>query len=684
VSTVALEIEIAVASILEPFGARDARATVAVDATGLTHFRLTAASLVAFGTALEDFKLECRPDARLRPDHPLHCSNGQLSFRDRENREFRQELDLSLSANLEHLRLHLRDRNSTTPTLNLEIDQPPGGGWKVALALPSLEAAQLLQRVPPDFSAQLPAERWPATATGRLGFTATLTGQGEVIERGELELTLAQLGFTALDASEALDATLSLRGKPTGTGWSGQASYRQSAGSLYLVPGFKVSNELTPGWLITAPPEAPVTAGFDWNHQAATELLEVANFHFSHPGVVTVTGGCTMTLGPELALQTLTAALAPTALAPLYDHYLKPLLSGTALDALASSGEVAASVHLAGQQLIDAELELRGVGLEDQAGRYGIAGLTGGLALGPRHAGDRRSLDFQSAHLYRLPIAASSFRLLTEADSLRLAEPGQMPILDGALEVEQLALTLGADRAPELQLSGVLTPISLEALSQTLDWPSVSGRVSGVIPDVRWQDGRVVVAGDLLLKVFDGRVIARGLEVQGLLGTLPALSTDLDIEGLDLELATRNSSFGLIRGRISGQVKDLRLQNWEPVAMDLKLGTPAGDDRPHRISQRAVNSLSALSGGAPNLLSRGLMRIFSDYGYGRLGVRCRLQNGLCEMGGVSETDDRGMVLVSRGGLRPPWIEVRASGQRIAWATLKDIFKRIRSGELIIE
>jgi hypothetical protein len=117
------------------------------------------------------------------------------------------------------------------------------------------------------------------------------------------------------------------------------------------------------------------------------------------------------------------------------------------------------------------------------------------------------------------------------------------------------------------------------------------------------------------------------------------------------------------------------LQAWRPVYFEAELATPEDDRTRHRISQRAVDNLGFIGGGATAALSSGLLRYFKEYSYGRLGVSCRLYNGACELGGVEKTDD-GFLLLTRGGVLPPWIEVRGTGRSIDWYDLVEGMKRI--------
>ena len=65
------------------------------------------------------------------------------------------------------------------------------------------------------------------------------------------------------------------------------------------------------------------------------------------------------------------------------------------------------------------------------------------------------------------------------------------------------------------------------------------------------------------------------------------------------------------------------------------MASSAGD-YPRRISQQAVQNLSALGGaGATAALQRSLLRFFETFRYRRLGLTCELRDSICRMGGVT-------------------------------------------------
>jgi hypothetical protein len=67
-------------------------------------------------------------------------------------------------------------------------------------------------------------------------------------------------------------------------------------------------------------------------------------------------------------------------------------------------------------------------------------------------------------------------------------------------------------------------------------------------------------------------------------------------------------------------------------------------------------------------VSRSFLRFFEDFPYDRLGIRCRLANGVCDMGGVAPAQPDGYYLV-KGRLVPPRLDVIGYADRVDWHTL---------------
>ena len=95
------------------------------------------------------------------------------------------------------------------------------------------------------------------------------------------------------------------------------------------------------------------------------------------------------------------------------------------------------------------------------------------------------------------------------------------------------------------------------------------------------------------------------------------------------------------------------------------------------ISQKAVDNISNLGGaGISGALSRSFLRFFEEFGYDRIGISCRLENGICEMGGVGPADG-GYYLVKGGGI--PRIDIVGFNRNTDWNVLLGKLKQIAAG-----
>ncbi len=152
----------------------------------------------------------------------------------------------------------------------------------------------------------------------------------------------------------------------------------------------------------------------------------------------------------------------------------------------------------------------------------------------------------------------------------------------------------------------------------------------------------------------------------------------MKIADLDLETLTKTFSFGRIEGRFEGEVAGLYMEAWQPVAFDAMFRTPPDDDSRHRISQKAVDNISNLGGaGVGGALSRSFLRVLEDFPYKRLGIRCRLENGICHMGGVAPAE-RGYYLVE-GTFLPPRLDVIGYAREVDWPSLVQRLTAVTAG-----
>ncbi|HEX2796644.1 MAG TPA: hypothetical protein VHN38_06115, partial [Immundisolibacter sp.] len=247
----------------------------------------------------------------------------------------------------------------------------------------------------------------------------------------------------------------------------------------------------------------------------------------------------------------------------------------------------------------------------------------------------------------------------------------RQPLLEGAVHVLRLALSkLGLPQL-DADFRAALEPIDLAALCRALDWPVFGGTLGGQLPGLRVQNEVWSIDGALEAQVFDGTVRLENLRAIEPFGVLPRVAADAHMRRLDLETLTGTFSFGRVTGRLDGDVEGLRLLEWKPVAFDARFHSTPGDDSRRRISQRAIDNISAIGGGPTGLLSRGFLSIFEDFSYDRMGISCVLRDGRCRMDGIEPAppqDGQAGYYLVKGRLLPR-IDVIGYTREVSWDTL---------------
>jgi hypothetical protein len=378
---------------------------------------------------------------------------------------------------------------------------------------------------------------------------------------------------------------------------------------------------------------------------------------------------------------------------PLYRRYLQPVLAAGPLASVAWEGQARLSLELPRDGPGRVRLGLRELGLRDlpdpalephRAPRFAWSGVAGELWWSADGAARPSRLAWSGGQLLgTLEFGAAALEAQLHGRRLHLLAPLRLPLLDGELAVDRLELALPAGESVELDFDAILTPVSLQRLGGPLGWPPLAGSVSGVIPGLALRRDGVTLQGNLLVRIFDGDIVIRRLRLSDPFGALPALSADVELKRLDLETLTRAFSFGRITGRLDGRIAGLHLEGWRPVAFDAEFATPPGDDSPHFISQRAVDNLSSLGGaGIGGSLSRTFLGLFEEFRYDRLGISCRLADGVCHMGGVAPAD-AGYYLVTGSGL--PQINIKGYNRATDWDRLVQQLRQISaSGAPVVD
>jgi len=574
--------------------------------------------------------------------------------------ELRQERDQleCASGELESpVKMPLSFRYSTlTKSIDLALKPAAGEEWR--LQTESRAAARIVTLTVSNglltrFNAWWPAG-WPRPNAGSVSGKVALSDEREAPVSAEL--TITDFGFgddSGLHAGEKIAAALSLQAQQRGEQWHWQGRLDWKSGDVFWQPLFIAGNAHTLSM-----------AGTLDSQRIAVERGRLA---LAGIGDFDLAGTLDRAAG---RLATASLKSANLAIATIYDKLLKPALQGTALADMRCEGHADIALVVKDGAIAAADLVFKRVSVEDKGRRFALFGLDGRLPWRSDEATAAR-LRLAGGELLHLPFGAFELPLDLRGVSVRMRDV-QIPVLDGKLVVNDF--TTRSERGDwHWRFSGGIEPISMQQFTTVLGLPVMRGTLSAVIPTVSYQQSTLKVDGALLFKVFDGTVTAHNLVLETPLGRVPRLTADVDMHNLDLDLVTHTFSFGNITGRIDAAVRSLELVNWEPVHFDAGV-VSSGGDYPRRISQAAVQNISSLGGaGAGAAIQRSFLGFFKEFGYSALGLSCRLENGVCRMGGI-ENVPQGYVIVRGGGI--PAITVLGYNRNVGWNELISRLKRV--------
>lgn len=459
-------------------------------------------------------------------------------------------------------------------------------------------------------------------------------------------------------AGEKLSGDLKLvaRGREKQWQWRNELSW--AAGELYLAPIYLAS----PGMTLTS-------AGTIDGDRLDLDTLEVASDSF---GRLSIKGVADL---DDKKIRSASFATGEVQLDRFAPAFLAPLLESIAGPKLNWSGRFAAAGEVRNNALVSAEVSLAGVSIRESGGRYALDDVNARIPWREDASTDAQ-VDISRASWGKLPLGPIALPLKLRGSAIRLVE-ARIPILDGEIVLEDVRFTRGAERT-NWRAAIAVTPVSMERLTAALGWPRMTGVFSASIPGIHQDGSTIALDGALVVQVFDGFASVTDLRLIEPFGRLPRLFADVELRNLDLDALTRTFSFGSITGRIDGSLAGLELAGVHPLRFDARIASSPGDYR-KRISQRAVQNIGALGGaGAATAIQRSVLRVFEEFSYGRLGMSCRLRDGVCEMGGV-EAAPSGYVMVKGAGI--PSINVIGYNRRVDWDELLARLKRVTEGNM---
>lgn len=489
---------------------------------------------------------------------------------------------------------------------------------------------------------------------------SVLAGQLEgrlLLDAGQLQATLimSQLGFDSPDgslAADGLEVDLSLEAYPLQADREFSLELEQAKGE-WLV-----------GSIYLPPPESSLRLKLG-GHWAENNGLILDQIELVDPEAMQVSGRAILLPGDEgWSVDELVLDRVQLELPLAWERWVEGPAASAGFGGLETGGMIEASLNWQADRRLQAEAELHGFSINDPAGRISMQQVRGTAGWGPD--GPLLALDWQGLQLYGLAFAAASLALESGLEGTRLLRPLRMPLLDGAVVIDQLDWRPVDPDSSGFGFDARIEPLSLSDLTRQLELPVFGGQLSGAFPGVRYANDVLSFTGGIDVQAFSGRISLADLAVERPFGTLPALSAQVEFSRLDLLELTGAFNFGRMEGQLSGWARNLRLLNWRPVAMDARVFTH-DDVRRRRISQRAVDNLSSLGGAGGALLTGTVLRLFDDFPYSRAGLACRLSNNICHIDGVARHESGGFYIVEGRSL--PRLDIIGHRRLVDWPQL---------------
>jgi hypothetical protein len=531
--------------------------------------------------------------------------------------------------------------------------------WDIAASLQSVPlnaltglATSLGIAVPVDISSGAITAKLSATGAEDQVRTAALRGELHSLTLNNESGSLASDGLAL-----AFDIELEHRSQQ----WSYELDISANSGQAYAEPIFLD---------FAAHPLQLKSSGA----REATGEVRLTRFDVDHASVLQAHGTASLDPKQQQPIRELSLTLQGLQFPGAYEAYLQPLLLETSFKSLQTAGRIAGTLAITEGAPSEIELTFDDVHLDAGETSIAVNGLKGSWLWTAEESDQREPqlishLAWSGGSLFKIPFGASSMRFASEARTFRLLEATSIPLLDGALQLDSLRARNVGLPSIAFMIDASLEPLSVQQLARAFDWPEFGGQLSGSISKLRMRDGVLTLGTTLEAQVLGGAVRVSDLRLEQPFGKWPRFYSNVELSDLDLDLVTSAFSFGRITGRLSGTILGLELFAWSPVAFDANLRTPPNDRSRHRISQRAVENIGSIGGGAgvTAALSSGFLRFFEDFNYAQLGISCRLRNEVCEMSGVGPAANGGYYLVQGRGL--PRIDVIGNSRRVDWPRL---------------
>jgi len=416
------------------------------------------------------------------------------------------------------------------------------------------------------------------------------------------------------------------------------------------------------------------------------DLLAIESLRLTQKDLIELTGTGSVNLAGETPSVSGNFKLSKFQFPAAYTSYMQITLATTSvLSDLRTSGSLSGELSLRDNGITSLQLSPQALELHDNKDRLHLSKVSGDVHWRPEGTPNapKSKLSWSEGGAYGLSGGAAEIEFLAQGASFALTRPTKLPVFDGAIAIDTLSLGNLDGENMEVAFKGNVEPISMPLLAKAFGWPEFSGTLAASVPGVTLKDNVLTFQGNVESEVFGGRIVGSNIRMQDPLGRFPQFFADVRARDLDLDLLTKTFEVGSITGKLEVDVLGLELFAWSPTAFDARLATPEGDKSRHRISAKAVSSLSNVGGGGGGVvqaLQSGVLRFFDEYNYDKLGITCKLVGDVCEMSGI-EPAGVGYYIVKGAGL--PRIDIVGSQGRVNWSQLLSSISTTEFGDATV-
>ena len=402
------------------------------------------------------------------------------------------------------------------------------------------------------------------------------------------------------------------------------------------------------------------------------DVFNVDSLRLTQTDLIELTGSGSVNIAGEMPVVDGDFTLARLVFPAAYSSYMQITLATTSvLSDLKTAGSLSGDLSVRRNGITALHVTPQALELHDNKGRLDLSRVNGDIFWNPEGAANPRgsNLSWAAGGAYGLSGGAAALEFLLRGTGFELTHPTKLPVFDGALAIDTFVIANPGASNMEVEFKGEVEPISMQKLAKAFGWPEFSGTLAASIPGVTLKDNLLVFQGNVESQVFGGRIVGSNIRLKDPLGRFPEFFADVRARDLDRGLLAQTFEVGSITGRLEVDVLGLELFGWSPTAFDARLATPKGDKSRHRISAKAVSSLSNVGGGGGSVvqaLQSGVLKFFDEYNYDKLGITCKLTGDVCEMSGI-EPAGVGYYIVKGAGL--PRIDIIGSQGRVNWNQL---------------